>query len=101
MCKLNIANLEKNGPLFRLNFLHCLVRSAKDSGDTFKAARITGIIQKEKMCKRWRWINRSTRKARGGLTIAVRIPTADRGVKEYRTKEGVENAVSPIILEHY
>jgi hypothetical protein len=101
VCKLNIANLEKNGPLFRLNFLKGLVRSAKEMGDTVKASKISGIIQKEKMCKQWRRINRSTRKARGSLTIAVKVPTADGGVIEHKTKEGVKNALSPIILERF
>ena len=58
VCKLNIANLEKNGPLFRLTFLKGLVRLATESGDTVKTTKILGIIQKEKMRKRWRRINR-------------------------------------------
>ena len=52
VCKLNIANLEKNGPLFSLNFLKSLVSSATETGNTIRASKISGIIQKEKMRKR-------------------------------------------------
>ncbi len=92
VCKQNIVILEKNGPLVVLE---------REGGDTDRALKISGIIQKENMQKMWRRINRSTRKAHGSLTVAVKFPTVDGGFNEFKTKEGVEGAVSPIILERF
>ena len=70
-------------------------------GDIIHAAKVTGVIQKEASRKRWRVINVSTRRVRGGLMISVKVPTADGGHNKFRTKDGVFNAVSPIILERF
>jgi hypothetical protein len=59
------------------------------------------VIQKEASRKRWRVINASTRGADGGLTISVKVPMANGGHNEFRTKDRVFNAVSPIILERF
>jgi hypothetical protein len=101
VCKHNIKILKKNSPFFRLKFLKGLVKTAKHRGDVFCISKITGIIEKEASRNLWRRINKSTRKARGGLTVTVKVPTADGGHKEYKSKEGVFKAVSPIILERY
>jgi hypothetical protein len=77
------------------------VKKAKHRGDVFCISKITGIIEKETSRKQWRRINKSTRKAQGGLTVAVKVPTADGGHMEYKSKEGVFEAVSPIILEQF
>ncbi len=36
------------------------------------------------------WINRFTSKVRGGLMVAVKVPMARGGYREFRTKEGVK-----------
>ncbi len=99
VCKHNLALLEKHGPLLRLRFLKQLVTTAKRHGDTLRASSITGIIQKEAIRKRWHWINRSTQQLWGSLTVRVKIPTTDGGVEEFKTKEGVFNAVSATLVE--
>jgi hypothetical protein len=99
--KQNIATLEKNGPYFCLQFLKSLVVSAREGGDTDRVSTILGIIQKENMRKRWRRINRSTRKARGSLTVAMKVPTVEGGFDAFKTKRGIKGAVSPIILERF
>jgi hypothetical protein len=71
VCKWNIDLLEKNSSFFRLKFLKSLVSVAKKWGVTFRALKITGVIQKEESRKRWGNINRSTRKARGSLTVGI------------------------------
>ncbi len=98
VCKHNLALLEKHGPHFRIRFLKQLVTTAKTHGDTLWATRVTGIIQKEEIRKRWHWINRSTQQARGSLAVWVKIPT---GFDEFKTKEGVFNAVSATIMEQF
>ncbi len=67
----------------------------------FCISKITGIIEKEASRKLWRRINKSTPKACGGLTVAVKVPTPDGGYMEYKSKEEVFKAVSPIILEWF
>jgi hypothetical protein len=89
VCKQNLELLEKHGPYFRLKFLKGLVSKAKKKGDSVRATRITGIIQKEATQKQWHRINNSTGKARGSLTLAVKVPIADGGFSEFKTKEGV------------
>jgi hypothetical protein len=53
------------------------------------------------MKKRWNRINRSTSKAWGSLTLRVKVPTADGGHNEFKTKEGLFSAVSPILVERF
>ncbi len=77
------------------------MKKAKGRGDVFCILKIVGIIEKEASRKLWRRINKSTRKARCRLTVAVKVPTADGGHMEYKSKEGVFEAVSPIILERF
>ncbi len=101
MCKQSIPILENNGPYFCLQFLESLVVLAREGGDTDMALKILEIIQKENMRKRWRWINRSTCKARGSLTVAVKVSTVDGGFNLFKTKGGIQGAVSPIILERF
>ncbi len=48
-----------------------------------------------------RQINRSTRKAHSSLTMAVKVLTSDGGFDEFKMKEGVKGAVTPIILERF
>ncbi len=70
-------------------------------GDVVHASKVTGIIQKEVSRKLWRQINKSTCKFCGRLTVAVKVPTADGGHIKYKTKDGVFEAVSPIIQERF
>ncbi len=77
------------------------MKKAKRHGDVFCISKISGIIEKEASRKLWRRINKSTRKAQGGLIVAVKVPTANGGHIEYKSKEGVFEAVSPIILERF
>ena len=89
VCKQNIELLEKHGSYFRLKFLKGLVSKARKKRDSVHAARITGIIQKEAAQKRWQRINKSTGKACGSLTLAVKVPIADGGFSEFKTKKGI------------
>jgi hypothetical protein len=76
VCKHNLVDLlAKNSPHLRRKFLKSLIATAKHRGDMPKAAKITGIQNKEASRKWWRRVNKTTRKARGGLTIAVKVPT--------------------------
>ncbi len=70
-------------------------------GDLIRTAKVTGVIQKEASRKRLRVINASTRRVRRGSMVSMKVPTADGGHNEFRTKDGVFNAVSPIILERF
>ncbi len=101
VCKQNIELLEKHGSYFRLKFLKGLVSKARKKRDSVHAARITGIIQKEAAQKRWQRINKSSGKARGSLTLAVTVPIADGGFSEFKTKEGVFQAVSETLVERF
>jgi hypothetical protein len=100
-CKHNIEIIKKNSPFFRLKFLKGLAKKAKCSRNMLCISKITGIIEKEASRKLWRRINKSTRKARGGLTVAVKVPTTNGGHMEYKSKEGVFEAVGPIILKWF
>jgi hypothetical protein len=101
VCKHNLDLLAKNGPHLRRKFLTSLIATAKYRGDMPKAAKITGILHKEASRKWWRRVNKTTLKAQGGLTIAVKVPMADGGVAEFKTKEGVYQAVGTVILERF
>jgi hypothetical protein len=46
-------------------------------------------------------VNKSTQKLRGGLTVAAKVPTAAGGVNEFKTKEGVYQAVSTTLIERF
>ena len=81
VCRQNLCSLTKHGPFFRRQFLKQLVTSAKRNGDVTRASKVTGILQKEASRKRWRRVNRTTRKVRRGLTVAVKVPTANGGVR--------------------
>jgi hypothetical protein len=89
VCKQNLELLEEHGPYFWLKFLKGLVSKAKKKGGSVHASRITRLIQKEATQKRWQRINKSTGKAHGSLTLAVKVPIADGGFSEFKTKEGV------------
>ena len=103
VCRQNLIALAKNGPYFRRKFLQGLCNEAKVKGERNHAAKISGILQKEASRKRWRQVNRTTRKARGGLTVAVNVPTTDNegGFHEYNTQEGVFQAVSATLAEKF
>jgi hypothetical protein len=101
VCQKNIELLTKNGPLFRLKHLQDLLKQLVQSGDSQRVSKITGIIQKEAMRKRWNCINRSTCKARGSLTLRVKVPAAYGGYDEFKTKESLFSAVSPILIERF
>ncbi len=87
VCRQNLIALAKNGPNFHCKFLRGLCNEAKLKGEINRAAKISGILQKEASRKQWRQVNRSTHKAQGGLTVAVKVPTADveEGFHKYKT----------------
>jgi hypothetical protein len=93
--------LSKNNPHYQHKFLKSLVSTAKHKGDKARAAKILEIIHKEASQKRWRRVNFSTCAARGGLIVAVKTPTASRGVDEFKTKEGIFHAVSATLVERF
>jgi hypothetical protein len=101
VCKSNLELLAKHCPHYRHKHLHSLVAADKQRGDLTQASKIVGILQKEACQKRWRQVNRSMHKARGGLTVAVKIPTVGDGYVEYKTQEGVFQAVSATLVERF
>ncbi len=101
ICKYNIELLQANSPHLRLKFLKSLVTKAKTRGDITRASKVTGIIQKKASRERWRQINRSTCKAHGSMTVAVKVPMANGGHNKYNTKAGMSEAVTPILLERF
>ena len=101
VCKQNLELLEKHNPYFLLKFLKGLVSKARKKGNSVHATRITGIIQKEAAQKRWQRINKSSGKACGSLTLAVKVPIADGGFSKFKTKEGIFQAVSETLMERF
>ncbi len=98
VCQKNIELLTKNEPLF---WLKHLFKQSLQSGNAHRVSKITGIIQKEAMRKRWNRINKSTRKAQGSLTLQDKVPTADGGHNEFKTKDSLFSAVSPILVDRF
>jgi hypothetical protein len=78
VCKHNIEFLNANSLHLLLKFLKSLVTKAKTRGDITRASKVIGIIQKEASRKRWRQINQTTCKAHCSLTVAVKVPMADK-----------------------
>ncbi len=101
VCKHNLDILAKNSPHFCRKFLKDLVTTAKCNGDHPRASKIVGIPQKEATWKQWQQVNKSTHKARGGLTGLVKVLIADGGYNEYKTQEGVFPAVSSTLVERF
>ena len=101
VCKLNLDTVAKNSPQLRKKFLKNLVTEAKRCGDANRASKLLGIIQKELTKKQWRCINKSTCKRMGNLTMSVKVPTADGGFGEFKTEEGVYQAVSTTSVKRF
>jgi hypothetical protein len=99
VCKENLNHLAKQDPYYCPQFLKRRVASAKAADNPCRAAKITGILHKEASRKRWLRVNRLAQKSCGGLTVAVKVPTLDGGLEEFKTKEGVFQVVSPILQE--
>jgi hypothetical protein len=78
VCKHNLDILAKNSPHFCRKFLKGLVTAAKQDRDQPRASKIVGILQKEATRKQWWQVNKSTRKARGGLTVLVKVDRRQR-----------------------
>ncbi len=96
VCKQNLNHLSKHGPHYRRQFLKWLVTLAKLAGNAN-----TGILHREDSRKWWSRANKSTQKTRGGLTVVVKVPTAAGGVDEFKTKEGVYQAVSAMLIKRF
>jgi hypothetical protein len=101
ICKQNLDHLSKHGPHYHRQFLKRLVTLAKLTGNANQAAKITGILHREDSRKWWSRVNKSTQKPRGSLMVAVKVPTAAGGVDEFKTKEGVYQAVSVMLIERF
>ena len=101
MCRHNLEILARNGQYFCLRFLKDLIAAARRSGNVSRATKVNGIIQKEAACKQWRRINRSTGKARGALTVRVKVPAAGGAVKEHTKAHGVFSEVSSVFMERF
>ena len=101
VCKQNLTHLSKHGLHYRCQFLKHLVSLAKLAGDAGRVAKITGILHREASRKHWIRVNISTQKPQGGLTIAVKEPTADGGVDEFKTKDGVFQVVSMTLNKRF
>ncbi len=99
VCKHNIELLKRHSLYFCLKYLTDLITDATLKRDIIHASKVMGIIHMEVSKKRWRRIYKSMCKARGRLTVAVKVPTAEGGHREYKIKEGFFGAVSPIILK--
>jgi hypothetical protein len=46
-------------------------------------------------------VNKSTQKPHGSLAVAIKVPTAAGGVEEFKTKEGVYQAVSATLIKRF
>jgi hypothetical protein len=53
MCKQNLGLLTKNGFAFCLKFLKGLITVAKERGVSFRASKVSGIIQRKDSQKQW------------------------------------------------
>ena len=101
VCKQNLDHLAKHGPHYRRQFLTQLVLSAKQRGDNLRASKTTGLLQREASSKRWKRVNNSTGKKRGSLTISVKVPTAEGGVEEFKTRDDIFFVVSKHLTERF
>jgi hypothetical protein len=101
VCKQNLDHLSKHGPHYHRQSLKQLVTPAKLAGDANQAAMITGILHREDSRKRWSRVNKSMQKPRGGLMVAMKVPTAAGGVNKFKTKEGVYPVVSAALIERF
>jgi hypothetical protein len=103
ICKRKLDYLVIHGPRMCKEFLHKLILTAKRRGDQACATKIAMIIQRKKVREDWRRINCSTRKPRGALTIAVKVPqedsTSDNQHTKYKTKDGIFYAASKTLVE--
>jgi hypothetical protein len=101
ICKENLEHLAKHGPRYCRQFLKRLVSSAKIAGNSTCASKITGILHKEANKKQWLRMNRTTKKARGGLMIAIKVPMSNGGVDEFKMKDGVLQAMNLVLVEQF
>jgi hypothetical protein len=102
VCKHNLELLAKNGPHFCQKFLQGLVTSSKQKDDATQASKVdVSILQKEASRKQWRQVNRTTCKAWEGLTVAVKVPTADGVCEEFKIQYGVFQAVRATLVDMF
>ena len=66
ICNLKISELHKTAPQMRRDHLTSCIKEAEAAGDDKRKEAIIAIIRKEVKRKRWRLVNRSTKKPRGG-----------------------------------
>ncbi len=101
VCKHNLELLVKNGPHFCQKFLQGLVTSSKQRDDATQASKVVSILQKEASRKQWRQVNRTTCKAREGLTVVVKVSTANGVCEEFKTQDRVFQAVSVTLVDRF
>ena len=81
ICGQKIDDLRAHAPKMRIEHLRLCLAKAKEEQREDKAASIVRILRKEANKKRWRRVNRSTRKPQGGAVVAVKVPTAEGHVE--------------------
>jgi hypothetical protein len=60
-CRVRLKELEAVAPLLRIEHLRACILRAKNRGDTLAVIRIRQIMRNEKLRRRWRGVNRSTK----------------------------------------
>ena len=98
-----LKELEKKAPEMRRQHLKSIVKEAQRSGNTDRASRILQILHREAARKRWRTVNRTTRKPRGRQVTSVKVPSQefDEGFEEFKTEKGVFDAVAVGLSERF
>lgn len=88
-CRTRLKELESVAPLLRLEHLRACITRAKDRGDALAVIRIRQIIRNERIRRRWRGVNRSTKPRRGGAPISIKVKH-ESGDTQYDMREEVE-----------
>ena len=84
----------------RREHLNSCIKEAEAAGDDKRKEAITAIIRKEVKRKRWKRVNRSTKKPRGGQVLSVKVQAGD-ATEKYDTEDGIFGAVSSHLAERF
>ena len=100
--KEQITKLKEMAPELRRQHLHKRHSDALWSGSDKKAAEIAQIISRESLKARFKEVNRTTRRRKGGGKVfRVEREEADGSITSFSTKEAVEAVVGQSIGERY
>jgi hypothetical protein len=63
--------------------------------------KVVCIPQKEASGKQWWQVNKTTCKVRGGLTVVVKVPTANGVCEEFKAQDGGFQAVGTTLVDRF